>query len=847
MSDKEQTKIDTLDFLPAIQRCGYQLLPATLGEYAVKVIAHGYLVQESAELGADLYTSAVALKGRVKLEASPVPALVGDVPLLAKLPWVKVEVAATDPLTVSMNHPRTGKPQGVLLKSPNQSMYFVPAKAFLPAIWNKYHVNLISLRATLLAIQYEPQSSKTDWVQTRSVLGQRAFGHSQDVGRELFSDPADQNGEIDRQLPDFDHPWDYLTREEVEARLKELKDTPDSKEAKDLTELLDAHRNAPYTEQEHELERHKNFGKDNINPPINPFPCNVSAYYSLTDAYYLVAFLELVEAKEIPLELPAHDCALFFKENGEEKAEAYLMDTWEAPSSPAIPLEALKQYGKTVTDNISELFRYRHDLSVLRDRRRKLLDEAFSLGFTPPGGEYVRKLTKEDSAKQHDLITEARKFYAQDTAIQAKAISLYATLTEWACKRKEKILKKLRERDAAAVRIIAGTEAIDRRGLTPLPSNMGRLPAHFAAIPSGLESGLHLEKDQYGRAILRVRRQGLHLAGQAPTPEQLPFALQLGSEQDAEHSVALAQAQLLFGANGPRWLVPQGIVAISKLYSDQGGYNGAESVVRIYENEWVDTMRPRQIERFAQKGRGEAFGKGHKPKDLFPALLGVLTRLTYDSKTKSPLAGWSELNGFYLIISNGEDSGGRWTEVMLNPALHRFIAGDGGLPYMICNTKAMFEYDRASLDYAPAAQMGMEQFARTNLYKRNTTTLSDPQGGGITRLDYAQRWGILRGPSENNKDVLKRFNRVLDTLGNVGIISEVKVDGQDHAGGRAFETKLLITMHSDYRTAYDLGREKDKFASLDRELQAPFADPQKVKGEYNKANTKGKKRPQKAK
>jgi len=71
---------------------------------------------------------------------------------------------------------------------------------------------------------------------------------------------------------------------------------------------------------------------------------------------------------------------------------------------------------------------------------------------------------------------------------------------------------------------------------------------------------------------------------------------------------------------------------------------------------------------------------------------------------------------------------------MLNPSLHKFITGEGGLPYMITNTQAMFSYDRGSLDYTPAAQMGLEQLARNIMMKTDTATLATGKGDGITRL-----------------------------------------------------------------------------------------------------------------
>lgn len=709
------------------------------------------------------------------LEETSTPSAALKIPALSKLPVIKVTMQPTQALRGEVTNPGTKELEEIELLCPTVTLYLVHQAALLEMVWKRYKINLFSLKAALEAIKYQG----TNWQVVAEALAKQAFGHP--AGTQLGDSHAPPD------IPHFAPTSDY------------------------------------------------NGGE--VKPPV-PFPGPVADYYRFTDVYYLVAFLELVKAGDIRLDLPSNDCLIYFPEPKEDKAFVRLLDTWEAPTSSLLPLEARKEYSKTA-DDIRELFRYRSELEAHREKRFSLMEQIFSKWITKGG---VDLYVKYVQPSRKEVAEEINKLYRMEAAIREKALPLYAELTRWAAKHKERLLKATREREAVSIKVRKSSDAV--KDLVAMPSNMGKLPAHFAAIPAGLETGLHLETDQYGRAILRVRRQSLDLGG-PPPQEQLPFTLPLG-EKGVEQSLLMAQAELLLGANGPRWLIPQGVVAISKLYSDLGGYSGAESTVRIYENDWVDTMRPGQVERFKQKGRTEAFGPKHRPKDMFNALLGVLSRLTYDSQTKHPVTGWSELNGFYLILANGDDSRGRWTEVMLNPALHRFISGDGGLPYMVTNTKAMFEYDRNSLDYSPAAQMGLEQLARINIYNRNTSTISDPQGGGITRYEYANRWGILRGPNEDSLDVLRRFNRTLDNLGKAGVIADVKIDGMDKKGRDAFGVKLLITMHDDYRKAYDLGRDKEALRNLEKQLATPFAEPKKLKSTYATPAAKKRGRPKKA-
>lgn len=728
--------------------------------------------------GDSTYNHIVPVYASLNLEEASTPSAALKIPALSKLPVIKVTMQPTQALRGEVENPDTKELEEIDLTCPTVTLHLVPQVALLEMVWKRYKINLYSLKASLDAIKYQGVGNM-DWQVVAEALGKQAFGHP--AGTQLGDSHA---------LPDIP---DFVPTTDGSGKPEEL------------------------------------------------FPGPAADYYRLTDVYYVVAFLELVKAGDIKLDLPSSDCLIYYPEPNEDKAYVRLLDTWEAPAGGAsslLPLEARKEYGKTA-DLINELFRYRSEIEALREKRRDLLDKSYSLWFKKEG---VDVYLKEKTPDRQEALAEVRNLYQAEADLQEKALPLYAELTRWAAKHKERLLKATRERERVSIKVQESAEAV--KDLVAMPSNMGKLPAHFAAIPAGLESGLHMETDQYGRAILRVRRQSLDLGG-PPPQEQLPFTLPLG-EKGVEQSLLMAQAELLLGANGPRWLIPQGVVAISKLYSDQGGYSGAESTVRIYENDWVDTMRPGQVERFKQKGRGAAFGHEHKPKDMFNALLGVLSRLTYDSQTKHPVTGWSELNGFYLILANGEDSRGRWTEVMLNPALHRFISGDGGLPYMVTNTKAMFEYGKGSLDYSPAAQMGLEQLARINIYNRNTSTISDPQGGGITRYEYANRWGILRGPNEDSLDVLRRFNRTLDNLTQAGVISEVKVDGMDKKGRDAFGVKLLITMHEDYRKAYDLGRDKEALRNLEKQLATPFAEPKKLKSTYATPAAKKRGRPKKA-
>lgn len=752
-------------------------MPAALGAYEVLLEASGYQQSESGSS----YDHVVPVHASLTLEEANTPSAALKIKALAALPVVKALMQPTQPLRGEVTNPDTKELEEIDLTCPTVTLYLVPQPDLLQLVWEKYKINLFSLRASLEAIKYQGTNNTDEWKVINEPLAKQAFGHPAGI-----------------QLGD----------------------------SHTLTEIP----NFVGTTQ---------LGSDK---PEEPFPGPAAEYYRFTDVYYLVAFLELVKAGDIKLPLPSSDCLIYFPEPNADKALVRLLDTWKAPAgSGLLPLEARKEYGKTA-DQINELFRYRGEIEALREKRRDLMDQAFSFVLKKGG---VDVYLKEKLPDRKEAFAQASKLYQEEAETQEKALPLYAELTRWAAKHKERLLKATRERERVSIKVKESAEAV--KDLVHLPSNMGKLPAHFAAIPAGLESGLQMETDQYGRAILRVRRQSLDLAGGPPPQEQLPFTLPLG-EKGSEQSLLMAQAELLLGANGPRWLIPQGVVAISKLYNDLGGYAGAESTVRIYENDWVDTMRPGQVERFKQKGRTEAFGPKHRPKDMFNALLGVLSRLTYDSGTKvsdNLKSGWSELNGFYLILANGDDSRGRWTEVMLNPALHRFIAGDGGLPYMVTNTKAMFEYDRNSLDYSPAAQMGLEQLARINIYKRNTATLSDPQGGGITRLELANRFGILRGPSENSKDVLLRFNRTLNNLGKAGVISDVKIDGKDKGGSDAFGVKLLITMHEDYRKAYDLGRDKEALRNLEKQLATPFAEPRKLKSAYAAPAAKKRGRPAK--
>lgn len=773
----EAVVIEVRDVFPAIQRCEVlETLPATEGRFDVLVETNVTTVDSGGERSFD---NTVSVEAELAIEKAEIPPLLAEIPLLRYLPWRTASVKVTQPLAETERYFAEARQDGdvdiyVTADDPSRSLLVVEETALLAAVWKHYAINLHGLQAALEGILYEPQGRRTEWQDVRDVLAKKAFGH----------DPAHLYG------------WAIYKKSHYDPDLPSF--------------VAESRDGGPYL----------------------IFRTETAQYFSVTQAYYLAALLDLVKAGELGLPLPSNDCAIVFMEDAPDKAEVRLLDTWRYADSPTLPLEPRKEYGKTA-DQIRELLRYRHEVMALREERRKLLDQAFSVSGRPVGdSSYIRHTpTEEELRRQKELIAEARGLYKKDAEVQEKALTVYCELTRWAGKHKERILAAVREKEKVSQQLVEAKTALKGREFVALPNNMDKLPAHFAAIPSGLESGLHMDTDQFGRAILRVRRQGLQIAGSTQPPqEQIPFSLPLGELKDTEQSLVIAQANKLFGPNGPRWLMPQGIVAVSKLYADNGGYSGSESVVRLHLNDWIDTMRPHQVLRFKEKGRGEAFGKDHKPRDLFHALLGILNRLTYDSGVMPNNPEWSDLHGFYLITANGEDSRGPWTEVMLNPSLHKFITGDGGLPYMICNTQAMFSYDRRSLDYTPAAQMGLEQLARNIMLKTDSATLATGKGDGFTRLSLAQRFGILRGPAEKNRDVLKRLDAVLDNLGEAGVLAEWKVDGRDKTGADAFGVKLLLKMHEDYRKAYNLTRIQSLEKELDKQIVVtPFAEPKRTK------------------
>lgn len=731
--------------------------------------------------GDSTYNHIVPVYASLTMEEASPPSAVLKIPALSKLPVIKALMQPTQALRGEVENPDTKELEEIDLTCPTVTLHLVPQAALLEMVWKRYKINLFSLKASLDAIKYQGVGNM-DWAVVAEALGKQAFGHP--AGTQLGDSHA---------LPDI----------------------PDF---------------VPTT--------------DGSDKPAEPFPGPASAYYRFTDVYYLVAFLELVKAGDIKLPLPDSNCLIYFPEPNEDKAFVRFLDTWEAPVGGAAslhPLEALKEYGKTA-DQIRELFRYRSEIEALREKRRDLLDKSLSLWLRK---DVVDVYLKETTPNRAEALAEVRKLYQAEADLQEKALPLYAELTYMAAKRKEKLLKVARDKARVSVQLVEAKEALKEQAFIPLPNNMGKMPAHFAAIPAGLENGLEYATDLRGQSILRVRRKGLEIDVGKAIEEHTPFTLPLlGDESERKHLAG--QVGLLFGPKGPRYLVPQGLVAVSKLYNDLGGNTRAERVVRLYLNDWIDTMRPLQVARFKQKGRGAAFGHEHKPIDLFNALLGVLSRLTYDSgAAPKGYPNWDTVNGFYTILGDGSDGKGFYVDVMLNPKLHSFVIGDGA-PYMITNTKAMFEYDSASLDYTPAAQMWIETLARNNMMKSDTATIATPGGDGFTRYALAQGFGLQVGPNEGPKHVLNRFNRILDNLQNAGVLAGWKTDGRDKTGGDAFGVKLHLTMHEDYRKAYDLTRLQTQDKELDRQLATPFAEPKKLKSTYATPAAKKRGRPKKA-
>lgn len=527
-----------------------------------------------------------------------------------------------------------------------------------------------------------------------------------------------------------------------------------------------------------------------------PDDIETRTYIELADLLPLLGVLELLAAGDMKMALPSPICAIELERNSERASVVYF-DGGRLEGSLPVPFQTERRE-KATSESLLRLIRLRSEMHQEQRRIWELRDQA--------------------------RVREARK---QLERLSGEALTVYIELTHWAAKHKETALQKLRYRETLATEVAEHQEALAAKSsiFVGLPNNMDGIPAHFAAIPNGLAEGLELTNDPLGHAILKVRRESMALKGQKER-EHVPLTLPLDRLNEMDKQALIQKAEMLLGKDAPRWLIPQGMVAVSKLYRQSGGYEVAETSRRLYLNEWIDTMRPMQVERFREKGRGEAFGKGRTPRDLFYALLGVLDRLTYEKKGPD-VKGWAALKGFYKTLGYGEDSGGAWADIMLNPTLHKFIIGEGGLPFMLTNTQAMFSYDRAALDYTPAAQWAIEQLARINLYDRDTATLSTPAGDGFTRLVLAHRLGLQPGPNERPSHVLKRMNTILENLGEAGVIAGWKPDGRDKEGAAAFGVKIHIEMHDDYRKAYNLTRKENQLKHAEKELQRPFAPPKK--------------------
>lgn len=556
-----------------------------------------------------------------------------------------------------------------------------------------------------------------------------------------------------------------------------------------------------------------------------PDDIETRTYIELADLLPLLGVLELLAAGDMKMALPSPICAIELERNSERASVVYF-DGGKLEGSPPIPFQTERRE-KAVSEKLLRLIRLRSEMQQEQRRIWELRDKARTRSAVADFADDPSKALKQSLRHEQTTKEEIEQAKRQVTRLAGEALTVYIELTKWAAKHKETALQKLRYRETLATEVAEHQEALAAKSsiFVGLPNNMDGIPAHFAAIPNGLAEGLELTNDPLGHAILRVRRESLALKGQKER-EHTPLTLPLNGLKEADKQALIQQAEMLLGKDSPRWLIPQGMVAVSKLYRQSGGYEVAESSRRLYLNDWIDTMRPMQVARFKEKGRGEAFGKGRTPRDLFYALLGVLDRLTYE-KEGPDVKGWAALKGFYKTLGYGEDSGGAWADVMLNPALHKFIIGEGGLPFMLTNTQAMFSYNAQSLDYTPAAQWAIEQLARINLYDRDTATLSTPAGDGFTRLVLAHRLGLQPGPNDKPAHLLRRMNMILENLGEAGVIAGWKTDGRDKTGADAFGVKLHIEMHDDYRKAYNLTRKENQLKHAEKELQRPFAPPKK--------------------
>lgn len=541
-------------------------------------------------------------------------------------------------------------------------------------------------------------------------------------------------------------------------------------------------------------------------------------YYDLDGAVLLLALLELRKSGDIRLTLPPPDC-LIRMEPAEKLSDEAEIVYFEEVGKPYPPVKFAPEGRGRVPRRakLAEIVRLGEETLAIESTKAQIQVSAYKT-FAASG-----KPSNPDPKSSQDVVGLLKQIHGN----RKKIVEGYIELANWAAQhtRKEEAIRKIRK--FASIERVVQTDEEALRDFADthihLPNNFYGLPAHFAAVPTGLSEGFHMEltADDLNREILKVQRENFALPGIARRSRP-DMSITLGGNNNfPDKSVMGARLQRLFGPGGATWLVAQGMVALAKMYRDGGGYNGNGVVVRIHLRDWVAVMRPSQVERFKKKGISEAF-TNYNPKDAFIDLLAVLEGITYEYVQTQKK--WSQLRGFFLIPAIGEDERGFWAEIEMNPSLLPFIMGDGGLPYMASNTRAMFSYSAQSLAYGPSSQMALEQFARINLYDRNTTTLSTPKGDGIERDKLAYSFGLLAGPNERASHIVKRVDRILDGMGEAGVITGWKVDGRDR---KDLRDKLLIDMHDDYRRAYNLTKHRNMRDSARKDLERPFALPRK--------------------
>ena len=402
----------------------------------------------------------------------------------------------------------------------------------------------------------------------------------------------------------------------------------------------------------------------------------------------------------------------------------------------------------------------------LRDDIRMLVDNILNKVVNPLNVEEA-----SDMASLKEQINQRHKEVAR----------LYIELHRQTVPLMEQISKDITSRDLK-IQEIEKTKTLVKKEI----HNYVLFPGNIEGMPALFHKGKHQIENKEG--FLTITKEPLKISDTEVYFEKITInLLALDTEQQREETIE--HTELFFGdSSGRPGLLLKALITLVSMHQKWCGLEKPKGSFTFYLNDFVDAMFPNMVSTFKEQGRTRAFGRTLKAEEAVEATLNMLSLIEYrrdiqiTKKQKDKLKHknyYDAINGFINKEGHGEDEKGKYFKFSFNRPFMDLLTGENPL-YFLINVHAMLGgYNSRMESSLPIAQVALELIFKEVLYNTNKETIITNNGYGWKAITLIQKFGITLGKKEGKEHLYKELIRHLDTLKEIGVLSEWSVQRED--------------------------------------------------------------------